>query len=315
MRSGRGRGRGRGGISKAGFSGASGALSLARAYAPSQSNGVFAPGLTHTRDSKVTYKRKRITRKGRRRARRSRNAFMQNLRRQAASQTLIRKNAIGYTATSYNTQIVTALTLLGNGYQGLTGDNDVNSLYNTIIGTGFNTEQKIHVNRGLCNFTITNTGPIGLIIKIFSVIPKTDVSATSTNQEFRDYYIGSFASTVHNPANSYANVEAQTRGTTPFQAPDFCANFTILSGREYHLDSSESLSTKFSCRGNKTLMKSRITEPYLRGLTTGVIIIAMPTKIADTGDVHSIQIEFTKTFTGFSLDPKNTYVNVDEINP
>lgn len=129
----------------------------------------------------------------------------------------------------------------GNGSE----DDSVQQLFKGVEGSsGFAKSSTILAQSCVMNFILTNPTTIPNIVKVYTLVPKRDIPKAEGNNIGNVWLDDIAAQNALVNAGSMSNpgvVAANRPGVTPFDTPEFCANFTILQCRQYIMPAFETV--------------------------------------------------------------------------
>lgn len=252
-----------------------------------------ASGITNQYDKKTIYRKRSMPRFRKRRWRRFVRKTNAVIRKDLASQSLVRSTVATVTiaAGSATTQSTAGATLYG--FNGFAGDcDDLKQLAAAASGSDYT---KIMLASAVLDCTFNNNGSTNLEIDIYYVVCRKDVPF-ARYQSINDCYQASFPHQAVLPGAGVTALTFQTRGSTPFQNSLFCSYFRILRKTKYFLSAGQS--GTYQIRDPKDRVFDVELENNMscrRGWTKGLLFIFKSTP-ENTLSGSSLVIGTTRTY-------------------
>lgn len=227
--------------------------------------------VTNQYDAKTLYRRKRFSRRKFKRRRASYKAFRRNYISTLGCNQFV-KTGTQDVASILNQQVVTSFWFLGLGAADPHKDLLTLSTSIATAGTAANwrKNETIYVKRAVCDVTLYNqTTGVTADIDVYTIrIRKSGILGNSLDNAFT-----TALTSQQKPDGSGATaLTTTTYGTTPFQAPQWCEYFTVLSKKKFLISTDQTVHFQIK-QGFRAINLEQTSEySYLRGMI-GVMII------------------------------------------
>jgi len=172
-------------------------------------------------------------------------SFAQKVRT-ALSETLAKKVLVYDFIKNYFTVLGGQQQFIGfSSYGNGSEDDSVQQLFKGVEGaSGFAKSSTILAQSCVMNFILTNPFTVPNIVKVYILKPKRDIPKAEGNNA-GNVWLDDVAAQNPLPNQAQMNnpgpVAATRPGVTPFDTPEFCANFTILQCRQYIMPAFETV--------------------------------------------------------------------------
>jgi len=207
----------------------------------------LSAGVTNQHDSILQYRYRRLPRKKLLYARRRDRVFTNNLLNKIGTQTIVRNSSVNITATVSNQQwgAVHLYGMAGSNNTQEIGTNDLDSI--RLADTRIIDAAKVYFSNAVVDLTVRNNSVQVLELDMYILRCRV-----------RNRLFSNFASCVLNaqgdtlPIGS-TGITMTTRGATPFEFPDICKYFKVLSKKKFFISGGNVITYQWREYRNKVI--------------------------------------------------------------
>lgn len=172
-------------------------------------------------------------------------------------------------------------------------------------------KRALYFNSAVMDCVIKNTGGTNAIVEVYEVIAKKSIvkDAAGSYDTIEEFYANGFNALATTTGTTSAT--AQALGTTPFNSPLFCENFTILKKTRLHLGIGDFTAIQLKDTKSRRIDGSVTIQPYvfLKGASHGFLFQVFGDPNGTVGqwvNDASIKVVTTKAYSYRELNVTDT---------
>lgn len=231
-------------------------------------------GVTNQYDSRLIYRKRRTSKRQFKKRRLSVRTYRKNLLQHLGTNQLVRSTQ-GILACGANLQNSLGFCFLGN--TGAAPDNDFGDIRDNMriegIANNWRKSEMLYVQKGVLDVTLQNISAsltTTADIDVYTLQCRRDHAQSATVPGEWTTYL---TNQQKDDGSAATNANISQIGMTPFQAPQFCAQWTILRKRKYLLSHGQSCHFQIHQSSKRVNMGLSATTNWWKGVTAILIVI------------------------------------------